>query len=70
MAIKVELNGGLDIGNGYIKALVESKGEGGKRDTVDMRSAVAILTRPNQVALSHQVAPVTTSAVIGLYTVP
>lgn len=54
MAIKVELNGGLDIGNGYVKALIESKGEGGKRDTVDMPSAVAILTRPNQVPLSDE----------------
>ena len=54
MAIKVELNGGLDIGNGYVKALVESKGEGGKRDTVDMPSAVAILTRPNQIPTSDE----------------
>ena len=54
MAIKVELNGGLDIGNGYVKALVESKGEGGKRDTVDMPSAVAILTRPNQIPTSNE----------------
>lgn len=54
MAIKVEINGGLDIGNGYIKALVESKGEGSKRDTVDMPSAVAILTRPNQVPISDE----------------
>lgn len=54
MAIKVELNGGLDIGNGYVKALIESKGEGGKRDTVDMPSAVAILTRPNQVPISDE----------------
>jgi len=54
MAIKVELNGGLDIGNGYIKALVESKSEGGKRDTVDMPSAVAILTRPNQIPTSDE----------------
>lgn len=54
MAIKVEINGGLDIGNGYIKALVESRGEGGKRDTVDMPSAVAILTRPNQVPISDE----------------
>jgi len=54
MAIKVELNGGLDIGNGYVKALVESKSEGGKRDTVDMPSAVAILTRPNQIPTSDE----------------
>lgn len=54
MAIKVELNGGLDIGNGYVKALIESKGDTGARESVDMPSSVAILTRPNQIPISDE----------------
>lgn len=54
MTIKVELNGGLDIGNGYVKALVEGRGEDAARETVDMPSSVAILTRPNQIPISDE----------------
>lgn len=52
MAIKTELNGGLDIGNGYVKALIETTGKQKSRDSVDMPSSVAILTRPNQMPIS------------------
>lgn len=43
----IELNGGLDIGNGYVKAVIENTGTG-VRDVIDMPSSVAVLTRPNQ----------------------
>lgn len=54
MVIKVELNGGLDIGNGYVKALVEDRSRANSKDMIDMPSAVTILTRPNQIPIKDE----------------
>jgi len=48
MTTKIRLNGGIDIGNGYVKAVIENANKDDSRDIVDMPSSVAVLTRPNQ----------------------
>lgn len=45
MAIHTSLTAGLDVGNGYLKGLIESD-EGG-RSSIDAPSGVTIVTRPN-----------------------
>ncbi|HEU5223040.1 MAG TPA: hypothetical protein VFU07_05090 [Candidatus Lumbricidophila sp.] len=53
MSIKINLNGGLDIGNGYVKAVIENPALASDqaRDIIDMPSSVSVLTRPNQLPL-------------------
>ncbi|WP_333811638.1 hypothetical protein [Timonella senegalensis] len=53
MSIKISLNGGIDIGNGYVKAVIENpNGKSSTRDVIDMPSSVAVMTRPNQLPVS------------------
>ncbi|MDP9903228.1 hypothetical protein [Arthrobacter bambusae] len=47
MTIKINLCGGIDVGNGYVKGVIENQGTS-LRDTIDMPSSVSVLTRPNQ----------------------
>ncbi|MFE4834489.1 hypothetical protein ACFRAU_07385 [Arthrobacter sp. NPDC056691] len=51
MTIRIELNGGIDVGNGYVKGVIENQASG-RRDTIDMPSSVSVLTRPNQLPVS------------------
>lgn len=53
MTIQIQLNGGVDVGNGYVKAVIENAdGAERTRDVIDMPSSVAVLTRPNQLPVS------------------
>ena len=54
---------GLDIGNGYVKGLIETTGDptGQSASIIDIPSAVSIQTRPNMVpAEDAEAATVTT----------
>lgn len=53
MTTKIELNGGIDVGNGYVKGVIENQSTN-KRDVIDMPSSVAVLTRPNQLPVSDE----------------
>ncbi len=48
MSIHIKLTGGLDIGNGYVKAVLRGYGSDGAEivDEVDIPSGVAIINRP------------------------
>lgn len=50
------LSAGADIGNGFVKLVVENT-ETGVRDVVDAPSAVSVLTRPNQLPTPDAEAP-------------
>lgn len=53
MTTQFTLNGGIDIGNGYVKGVIENPAlSDGARDVIDMPSSVAVLTRPNQLPLA------------------
>lgn len=50
---------GLDIGNGYVKGLIETTGDttGASASIVDIPSAVTVMTRPNMVPAEDAEAP-------------
>lgn len=53
MSVTIQLNGGIDIGNGYVKGVIENANVAvASRDVIDMPSSVSVLTRPNQLPLS------------------
>lgn len=47
------LNAGADIGNGFVKAVLENA-DTGKRDLVDMPSSTSVMTRPNQLPIPDE----------------
>lgn len=47
------LNAGADIGNGFVKTVLENA-ETGKRDIVDMPSSTSVMTRPNQLPIADE----------------
>ena len=51
MSINISLNGGIDVGNGYVKGVIEN-GTTGRRDVIDMPSSVSVMTRPNQLPVA------------------
>lgn len=58
MTTTIHLNGGIDIGNGYVKGVVENETRpDAGRDVVDIPSSVSVLTRPNQLPISDADAP-------------
>lgn len=67
---QVEIVGGLDVGNGYVKGMLQAPLTG--VDRIDMPSAVAVVNRPQRMPEEDQNAPVTLlpaepAAVTGLY---
>lgn len=54
--MKLNYIAGLDIGNGYVKGLIDSV-DGGNLDAVDMPSIVVQMARPNQVPTPDEEAP-------------
>ena len=48
-ALDFTYTAGLDIGNGYVKGLIERSGDTTSTDVIDIPSAVSTLTRPNTV---------------------
>lgn len=63
----INLNGGLDIGNGYVKAVVENT-DTCRRDVIDMPSSVSVMTRPNLLPIADdQAATVLNGAAAGFY---
>lgn len=56
MTQTINLNGGIDVGNGYTKAVIENR-TSGRRDIIDMPSSVSVLTRPNQLPTTDADAP-------------
>lgn len=50
------LHGGIDVGNGYVKAVIENATTG-RRDVIDMPSSVSVMTRPNQLPVADEEAP-------------
>lgn len=55
MSTTIHLNGGIDIGNGYVKGVVENESNpGAGRDVIDMPSSVSVLTRPNQLPVPDE----------------
>ncbi|PDQ34576.1 MAG: hypothetical protein B5766_10310 [Candidatus Lumbricidophila eiseniae] len=55
MTIQINLNGALDIGNGYVKGVIENVS--GAREVIDMPSSAAVLTRPNLLPVPDVEAP-------------
>lgn len=47
------INAGLDIGNGYVKALVKNPGSDDKAQPIDMPSAAAVITNSADVRISE-----------------
>jgi plasmid segregation protein ParM len=49
MTISINLTGGIDVGNGYVKGLIRGAGASGttKVDEIDLPSGVSTITRPN-----------------------
>lgn len=46
MTTSFHLNGGCDVGNGFVKTVIENSA-GSLRDVIDMPSSVSTMTRPN-----------------------
>lgn len=54
MTITINLTGGIDVGNGYVKGLIRGIGAGGSAsvDEIDLPSGVALITRSNSLPLA------------------
>lgn len=52
---------GLDVGNGYVKGVIESAADGSAIDVIDMPSVAATLIRPNELPEPDATAPATTA---------
>lgn len=58
MTISINLTGGIDVGNGYVKGLIRGAGESGATvDEIDSPSGVALITRSNSLPLADTEAP-------------
>src|SRR5438128_12545851 len=53
MTISINLTGGIDVGNGYVKGLIRVTGasDAARIDEIDLPSGVALITRSN--AMPH-----------------
>lgn len=47
------LNGGCDVGNGFVKTVIENA-ETNERDIIDMPSSVSVMTRPNMLPIADE----------------
>lgn len=47
MTVEMEINAGADVGNGFVKTVLENA-ETGRHDVADMPSSATVMTRPNQ----------------------
>lgn len=54
MTISINLTGGIDVGNGYVKGLIRGTGASGdvSIDEIDLPSGVALITRSNSLPLA------------------
>ncbi len=59
MTISINLTGGIDVGNGYVKGLIRGSGatSGISVDEIDLPSGVALITRSNSLPVSDSEAP-------------
>jgi plasmid segregation protein ParM len=54
MTITINLTGGIDVGNGYVKGLIRGRGANGDAsvDEIDLPSGVALITRSNSLPVA------------------
>lgn len=59
MTISINLTGGIDVGNGYVKGLIRGAGASGATnvDEIDLPSGVSTITRPNALPTPDNEAP-------------
>lgn len=59
MTISINLTGGIDVGNGYVKGLIRGSDPASPTniDEIDLPSGVALITRSNSLPLSDDEAP-------------
>lgn len=59
MTISINLTGGIDVGNGYVKGLIRGAGASGNTnvDEIDLPSGVSTITRPNALPTPDSEAP-------------
>lgn len=59
MTISINLTGGIDVGNGYVKGLIRGSGASSATnvDEIDLPSSVALITRSNSLPVADSEAP-------------
>jgi plasmid segregation protein ParM len=59
MTISINLTGGIDVGNGYVKGLIRGSGASTATnvDEIDLPSGVALITRSNSLPVADTEAP-------------